>query len=220
MNFGFRYHVASLMAVFFSLILGILIGGALFPDHVLVDEQATVITELEERFRKSQASLAEVEEELEVARMAWAQFLDAVSKDLLTAKTVVLVDDGQMDISFLGTALQLAGAEVQTVQPALLETAVGTDLPEEITFVFSLSGDTLVAELQELWNELATSGARLAFVWDTSNEPALSDLPKSLKIDSIDTAMGQLAFLVGLARGSEGHFGRQMGAQGLFPCEL
>lgn len=26
MNFGFRYHVASLVAVFFSLILGILIG--------------------------------------------------------------------------------------------------------------------------------------------------------------------------------------------------
>ena len=60
MNFGFRYHVASLVAVFFSLILGILIGGALFPDHILVDEQATLISELEERFREVHANLAQM----------------------------------------------------------------------------------------------------------------------------------------------------------------
>ena len=77
MNFGFRYHVASLVAVFFSLILGILIGGALYPDHVLVDEQATVITELEERFREAQASLAQVKGELDEANSAWVQLLEA-----------------------------------------------------------------------------------------------------------------------------------------------
>ena len=52
---GLRYHVASLLAVVFSLILGILIGGAVFPDHTLVDEQALHINAMDARFRENTA---------------------------------------------------------------------------------------------------------------------------------------------------------------------
>ena len=48
-NLGFRYHLASLLAVLFSLVLGILIGGAVFQDSALVEEQGLLIADMEER---------------------------------------------------------------------------------------------------------------------------------------------------------------------------
>ncbi|HBN95778.1 MAG TPA: hypothetical protein DDZ66_05720 [Firmicutes bacterium] len=214
MNFGFRYHVASLVAVFFSLILGILIGGALFPDHILVDEQATLISELEERFREVHANLAQVQGELDVSNQAWGQVLDTISKDMLEARTVVFVDVDKTRVAPLAQLLKFAGAEVQEVGAAYLSEVTSR---EDVVFVFPLVEDTLSEEMFMVLGELATASASLAFIWDMKSKPALSDLPPSLMVDSIDTPMGQLAFIIGLARGSQGHYGRQKDAQGLFP---
>ena len=79
MNPGFRYHVASLLAVFFSLVLGMLIGGAVFSDHSLVEEQALLISELEERFRENNAKLAVLQAELDFSTQAWLQLREALS---------------------------------------------------------------------------------------------------------------------------------------------
>lgn len=213
MGFGFRYHVASLVAVFFSLILGILIGGALFPDHILVDEQAMIITELEERFRQTQENTTNLESELNTTRAAWGELLASVSQDMLAAKTVVLVDVG-LETANLRTILQSAGAEVVEVKaPHLSEFRPA----QEHVFVFPLSGDPLSAEVEAVMRHLALAGSHLAFVWDMESEPAVGDLPRGLLVDGIDTSTGKLAFLLGIARASEGHYGRQQGALGLFP---
>lgn len=214
MNFGFRYHVASLVAVFFSLVLGILIGGALYPDHALVDEQATFITELEERFRDAQASLAQVQVELDAANEAWVQVLDAVSRDMLETRTVVFVDMEKTKVAPLVQLLKSAGAHVQE--------ANSSDLPDltsagDTVFVFPLADNALSRETVKVIDGLMKASATLAFVWDIQSKPSLDDLPLSLMVDSIDTPMGQLAFIMGLARGSQGHYGRQRDAQGLFP---
>jgi hypothetical protein len=214
MSFGFRYHVASLLAVFFSLVLGILIGGALFPDHILVDEQALIITELEERFRQMQVNLSSAEDELNAANLAWGQLVETVSEDMLAAKTVIVVDLGLGILSPLRTILESAGAEVVEVKAS----HVGELKPsEDSVFVLPLSCDSVTPELEMVLSQLAFAGSHLAFVWDMASEPYLEDLPPGLKVDSIDTAMGKLALLLGIARGSEGHYGRQKGAQGLFP---
>jgi hypothetical protein len=218
MNFGFRYHVASLVAVFFSLILGILIGGALYPDHVLVDEQATVITELEERFREAQASLAQVKGELDEANSAWVQLLEALAKDLLTDKEVVLVARESLP-DFLGDILKTAGAQVQQVAITDLEPPYpfNADAVQDLVFVFSLRDGPLSDQTLTAMRELGSAGAYLAYVWERQNFPSLGGLPPGLQVDSIDTAYGQLALLLGIKKGSQGHYGRQNGAQGLFP---
>ncbi|NMB21650.1 MAG: copper transporter [Firmicutes bacterium] len=215
MNFGFRYHVASLIAVFFSLILGILIGGALFPDHILVDEQANIITELEDRFRQTQANLALVEKELHAAEGAWGEMLTSISQDLLEAKSVVLVDTGiETETVDLRTILQLAGAEVVEIEPAGLTELKAT---QESVFVFPLTDEPIPADVEVILESLASAGHHLVFVWDQTTESVAANLPQALLVDSIDTSTGQLAFLLGIARGREGHYGRQKGALGLFP---
>lgn len=95
MNLGFRYHVASLLAVFFSLILGILIGGAVFPDHSLVEEQALLISELEERFRENRAQLAALQAELDLSSRAWLELKESISRGRLTGRPVVVVGEGK-----------------------------------------------------------------------------------------------------------------------------
>lgn len=225
MNFGFRYHVASLTAVFFSLILGILIGGALFPDHILVDEQATLLAELEERFKASQTNLMEVQGELSATNLAWDTLLNSISLEMLEKKTVILIDMEASISASLRTALQSAGAEVHELPLASLEevsweaeSLINNGPPaRDIIFVFGMFDNISSPEKSGTMHELSKAGASLAFIWDKNSQPSSENLPGGLMVDSIDTSMGQLAFILGLARGSQGHYGRQKGAQGLFP---
>jgi len=211
-NFGFRYHVASLIAVFFALILGILIGGALFPDHALVDEQANLLSDLEERFRESQASLAKVQSELDASNQEWRHVLDTVSKDMLRERTIALVGMDWNKAPLI-ELLETAGAEVVEVEWEHLSKAEPSD---DQVFIFPLE-DTISGERAMVLNVLSSSGANLAFVWDSKSRPVLTTLPMGLMVDSIDTSLGKLALIIGLARGSVGHYGREKGAVGLLP---
>lgn len=128
MNFGFRYHLASLMAVFFSLILGILIGGALFPDNALVEEQGVLITELEERFREFHAREQVLQAELEYSNKAWSELRDVMVPQRLQARTVVLIEQAEQEgTSMLEQVLHLAGAEVKTLKGEDLAQVIPTD---------------------------------------------------------------------------------------------
>ncbi len=214
MNFGFRYHVASLMAVFFSLILGILIGGALFPDHTLVEEQASLISELEERFRDVQANLVSAQKDLDFSTSAWEQLLGTIPPDVLATKTVVFVGEEEGTPGPLVTLLKSAGAEVKEVESSHLSTITPS---EDVVFVVTLSGITLPTETMESLHELSVLGANLAFLWERNKNPSLESLPPGLRVDGIDTSWGKLAFILGLTTGSQGHYGSQKDAVGLFP---
>ena len=133
MNLGFRYHVASLLAVFFSLILGILIGGAVFPDHSLVEEQALLISELEERFRENRAQLAALQAELDLSSRAWLELKESISRGRLTGRPVVVVGEGK---SSLASVLEQAGAQVEMVG---LERLGQMDFHEGLTVIFPLT---------------------------------------------------------------------------------
>lgn len=215
MNFGFRYHLASLMAVFFSLIFGILIGGALFTDNSLVEEQGLVISELEERFREVQTNLGSLQAELDFYSSAWGQLRDNITQNRLAAKIVVLVDnDDTKDNKLLEGILHLSGADVKKVKAEDVKQITPSD---EIFFVFRLPETEVSSSLIEDANRLAMAGANLAFVWGAQEQPVLKDLPPSLQIDSVDTAMGEIALILGLAMGSRGHYGMHAGSERLFP---
>lgn len=214
MNFGFRYHLASLMAVFFSLILGILIGGALFPDHALVEEQALLIAELEERFREVHTSHNTLQAKLDLSTGAWTQLQESISRDILSLKTVVLVDEQDTAYEALAATLRLTGAEVTRIgSESILEV-----VPDEHTFfVFPLPEGGLSPKLLAKTQRMQEAGARLVFVWDTGQEPVLDEYPPSLRVDSIDNTLGEIALIMGLAEDLQGRFGMQDDAERLFP---
>lgn len=211
MNFGFRYHVASLLAVLFSLILGVLIGGALSTDHSLVEEQALFIAELEERLREVNGKVLALQAEQDLSARVWAELQESLGKEALKAKTVVLVGE---EGSTFGEKLRAWGADVKVVATEVVETV----LPQEdLFFVFTLDAQGLAPQALERARLLAEGGASLGFVWESGVEPPLSALPPSLQVDSVDTTVGELAFLVGLIKAGQGRFGLQKDAERLFP---
>lgn len=211
MHPGFRYHVASLIAVFFSLVLGMLIGGAVFSDHTLVEEQALLIAELEERFHESSARLAALQAELDFSAEAWLKLKESIARDRLAGRTVLLVGDGDV---FLSSLLQRAGAQVEV---ARLEDLGQLAFPAGLSVVFPLSSEVLSSAEREAIAALSSAGARLSFVWAKDLKPPLAELPPSLQVDSIDTSVGEIAFLLALSAGVQGRYGLQPGAEGLFP---
>lgn len=173
MSPGFRYHVASLLAVFFSLVLGMLIGGAVFSDHSLVEEQALLISELEERFRENNAKLAVLQAELDFSTQAWLQLRESIVRDRLAGRAVILVGEGAA--SLLPT-LQQAGAQVETVALDSLGTMA---FHEGMTVVFPLRSETLSSAEREMIDILSAAGTCLSFVWEQDLEPALGSFPQS-----------------------------------------
>ncbi|HPT83173.1 MAG TPA: copper transporter [Limnochordia bacterium] len=211
MHPGFRYHVATLLAVLFSLVLGMLIGGAVFSDHTLVEEQAALISELEERFRENSTKLAALQGELDLAALAWQQLKESLAPGLLAGRHVVVVGEGAR---LLGPLLQLAGAQVET---SPWDSLPQLNIQEDLDIVVPLGNGGLSPEERELLGAAAASGAQVSFVWESGQEPPRAGLPPSLQVDSIDTSVGELAFLLGLAARAQGHYGLQKNALGLFP---
>ena len=183
----------------------------MFSDHTLVEEQALLIAELEERFHESSARLAALQADLDFSAEAWLKLKESIARDRLTGRTVLLVGDGDV---FLSSLLQRAGAQVEV---ARLEDLGQLAFPAGLSVVFPLSSEVLSSAEREAIAALSAAGARLSFVWAKGLKPPLSELPPSLQVDSIDTSVGEIAFLLALSAGVQGRYGLQPGAEGLFP---
>ena len=66
-----------------SLVLGILIGAALFQDDRLVREQGLIIAELEEQFAQMKTALAELAERERVVNESWEKVKGTLVQGLL-----------------------------------------------------------------------------------------------------------------------------------------
>ncbi|MDI9413125.1 MAG: copper transporter [Bacillota bacterium] len=213
MNFGFRYHLASLMAVFLSLILGILIGGALFPDNALVEEQDQLISNLEEYFVQMQEELQLLNTQLTVSDSAWSELRDNLFKSRLMGKTIIMIAENSQD-DYLVEMLSLTGAEMKVITLEVLPLVVPD---EEVFFLTRLSNEELTTNLLDEINRIVENGGNMVFVWDTTIKPSLQGLPLSLQIDGVDTKIGQIALVLGLLTKGKGHYGMHKESKGLFP---
>lgn len=213
MNFGFRYHLASLMAIFLSLILGILIGGALFPDNALVEEQGQLISDLEDYFVLMQNDLHSLNLQIAASDNAWAELRDRLLENRLVGKTIVVIGESYDDNN-LGEILRLTGAQIKSINTEVLP-LVAPD--ENFFFVARLTEEELTKNLLDNIHSLVDQGGNMVFVWDNEVQPPLQGLPYSLQIDSVDTMMGQIALILGMLTEGRGHYGLHKDSKGLFP---
>lgn len=215
-NFGFRYHLASLMAVFFSLVLGILIGGALYQDSALVEEQGLLIADMEMRFIAAQDNLNRLQTKLNQAESAWLELRDAVLPGRLASKTVVIVADldrNRQELTRLETLFRFAGAQPKRIK----SNELGSYNPQEgESLIFCLVSGQGSYPTKEL-KQLEEKGASLVFVKGMGDLALPADLPRGLRVDGIDTVLGEIALVLGLSSGSEGNFGLREMAKVLFP---
>ncbi|NLK08255.1 MAG: copper transporter [Firmicutes bacterium] len=134
-----RYHVASLVAVFLALGMGMLIGASLLDEGRLVESQEKLIAGLERRFDGLQAERHMLEDEITALNNTLNQqelMLQALESPLIDGalkdQTVTLVYGNEAWLEkegpMLGELLARAGAEV------VYSTVLTELLPNKITF--------------------------------------------------------------------------------------
>lgn len=115
-----RYHIASIVAVFLALGLGILIGSTIVGDDLLVDQQKKVIDRLEQQFEDLRTRETELTADIEYKTNIinkYENYSQAVQplliKGHLKDYKVALVVCGDSDVpAGLQNTLSVAGAQV------------------------------------------------------------------------------------------------------------
>ncbi len=173
-----RYHIASIVAVFLALGLGILIGSTIVGDNLLVDQQKKMIDRLEGQFY----SLREKENELSASNHYkdliisnyenYSQvLLPPLVKEHLAGYQVALVVTGGSDIpaGMLNT-LSIAGANVVSKTVALSNIGLGDEnLRRRVEEFYGLESGTSPDVLRQY------VAASVAAVLTNEAEPELTD---------------------------------------------
>lgn len=234
MHIGFRYHVATLVAVFFSLFLGIIVGSILFQDDLLVQEQNSIINELEQRFKQlelstkeMQANLKQIETRDQLLIEGWDLVRAALIHEKLLNHQVMFFHNGEQlaPIKRLTKLVEDAGAEVygSFVWPNAPEklqnffediNSEKFDKPTAVVWVDKPLSETVKQGLEYL-HQL---GCKLCIVQPYSADVNLAEFAENaLIIDLGDTFIGELAVIRGLSAGLTGIYGHSSAAVGLIP---
>ncbi len=147
----FRYHVASLSAVFLALGIGILIGTA-FVGAKVVDRQTLLMTRLNSNF----AELRKETKERELTEQSLQQAVPRLVKQSLLGKRVLVVQIGALTeaVDQVNKTLALTGAEVVSLvlpTPAWLkrQEKERTSLAQSLGEALALGRMTALGPFQE-----------------------------------------------------------------------
>jgi len=177
-----RYHIATIIALFLALAVGILIGSTIVGDDLLVEQQKNAIDRLEEQF----LSLREQEKVLTEANIFQTTMLanyenynqallPVLVKDRLKGMNVAVVVSGGSDIpAGMLNSLSIAGATIVS-KTVVLEEAIlkNAELQSELIDYYQLEpgsdADTLryqiAASVAAVINNQAEDGV-VAFLQD------------------------------------------------------
>jgi hypothetical protein len=118
-----RYHVASLVAVFLALGLGIFIGSTIVGESLvaeIVEQQESMVSKLEGDYealkneaKKYQEQLTAIQETAQLYKRYAEESIPYVLKDKLPAKRIAIIQNGDLEIpqQFFYN-LKIAGAEI------------------------------------------------------------------------------------------------------------
>lgn len=117
-----RYHVATLVAIFIALGVGILIGSTLVGGDVMIEQQKKMISQLEAQFddlRERESELAEENRFMSEISRHYEEFSKAVSPPLVKNRLngyriAIIVTGGQEIPAGMLNSLSLAGARVDS----------------------------------------------------------------------------------------------------------
>lgn len=202
MNFGFRFHLASLMSIFLSLFLGILIGAALFQDSALVEEQGLVIEEMELRFSELQANLGVLRKELEQIQTSWQFVRNQVLPNQLEGRPVVFLsgEEGGTYSSSMDF-LKLAGADVRTLNFSGLEQM---NPSAALALVVPASNEVFTDSVKFELQRLSEGGSQLIYLVDSSDTfSEQKNLPRGWQIPKANNVVGEIALILSLITGKE-----------------
>ncbi|MFY9563150.1 MAG: copper transporter [Limnochordia bacterium] len=224
MHIGFRYHVATLVAVFFSLFLGILVGSIIFQDDLLVKEQNSIINELESKFAQLQNKTKELQADLRQAELkeallnkGWALIRGALIAGMLSDRQIVLfTNTDSTSAKRLATVLNDAGAKIHAAYRWPSEADDVETFAAELA-ALNLENPIAVAwvdqefqgEAKQVLDYMKTLKWQVCILQPFTSGTNLADYGQDALVINIgDTYLGELAMVWGLSAGATGVYGR------------
>ena len=235
--YNLRYHVASLVAVFLALAVGLLLGTVVAERGVITDQSSALVAGLQERFDEISAANDELriglERDREFAEDAATALVDG---RLAGRRVVVLVGAGRVDgVGDVERAIADAGGTAEEwlsgsdrALTDLLGSAGLLDMPGSFEETAPASGLVIMAPADEGVDAFALALARAvqdaggtavgAESADTGTGVAAACAAAGLPaVGHMSVAQGRLSLVWALAGQTDGYFGPAQGADGYYP---
>ncbi len=226
----FKYHVTSLVTIFLALGIGILIGSTMIGGDMIMEQQKTLIDQIEKDFHTLREQNRLAQEELMLAQSSTDMFrtyayqiLPQVIRGKLTGKKIAIISDINENLpEGLLENLQLAGASL----PFVVQLADEKHLKLICSTIKELEQFDGAVILGQDHNSYLTNSLKennqeiiIVVVETTSGSSYRKDIDHTniwATIDNVDTIIGQTALVLAFI-GESGHFGIKESAQQLLP---
>jgi hypothetical protein len=187
--YNLRYHLASLVAVFLALAVGLLLGTVVAERGMITNQANELVGDLQRRFDEINATNDELKIGLERDRAFAEAAVEPLTAGQLTGSTVaVLVGTGRVDgVNAVSEAVARAGGAVFT---ASMETpSLGLDQvePEGLAGYFQLRGIEMAAPGEALQAQVAEA---LVAEWRSEGERPLTELLASVGLLATESVAG------------------------------
>lgn len=198
--YNLRYHIASLVAVFLALSVGLILGTVVAERGMITDQTSELVADLQTRFDEISAQNAELEAGLARDRAFAESAVGPLTAGQLAGRNIAIVaGTGRVDgVSTVADAVSGAGGASFTV--TLMMPALGLDRaePEGLASYFQLREIEMAEPGEALERQVAEA---LVSEWRAGGEQPLTQLLVNtglISIESVtDTATVDAVVLMG-----------------------
>jgi hypothetical protein len=173
--YNLRYHVASLVAVFLSLAVGLLLGTVVAERGMITDQSSALVADLQARFNE----IDEANEELRLGLARDRTFAEDAAEALTAGRlegmhVAVLVGAGRSDgRSAVEEAVAEAGGTTVMAPMSVPGLGLGTSEPEGLAGYFHARDIEMASPGEDLWDQVAIA---LVDEWRSGGEQPLTAL--------------------------------------------
>ena len=187
--YNLRYHIASLVAVFLALAVGLLLGTVVAERGMFSDQATSLVGDLQRRFDEITATNDELKVGLERDRaFAEAAVVPLVTGQLAGVNVAILTGTGRVDgVSAVTDAIAQAGGAAFVAGMAVPALGLDRSEPEGLAGYFQLRGVEMAAPGDALQQQVADA---LVAEWRSQEARPLSDLLVSTGLLSADSIAG------------------------------
>ena len=187
--YNLRYHIASLVAVFFALAVGLLLGTVVAERGMLDDQGVALVQGLQTRFDEISAKNEELEACLERDRAFATYVVGPLTAEKLSGMNIAIISppDGADTIEAASVAVEQAGGTAITVTLGTPALGLEQSEPEALAGLLQLQGPEIASPGEDLVDQVADV---LAAEWREGDARPLTELLVTNGLMAVESAPG------------------------------
>ncbi len=187
--YNLRYHIASLVAVFFALAVGLLLGTVVAERGMLDDQGVALVQGLQTRFDEISAKNEELEAGLERDRAFANDVVGPLTAEKLSGMNIAIISppDGADTIEAARVAVEQAGGTAITVILGTPALGLEQSEPEGLAGLLQLQGQEIASPGEDLVDQVADV---LAAEWREGDARPLTELLVTNGLMAVESAPG------------------------------